>query len=45
MSIVGRIAFLVVLNLCWLMCSLPLVTMGASTAALYSVLLERQDLS
>ena len=43
MTFVGHIAFLVVLNLCWLVCSLPLVTAGASTAALYSVLLERQD--
>lgn len=36
----GRIADLVVLNLLWLFCSLPVVTLGASTTALYTVLLK-----
>ena len=34
---------LVVLNLCWLVTSLPVITVGAATTALYAVLLERED--
>lgn len=34
---------LVLLNLLWLVCSLPVVTLGASTAALYAVLLKMRD--
>ncbi|MEG1658192.1 MAG: DUF624 domain-containing protein [Oscillibacter sp.] len=45
MTMVGHIALLVVMNLCWLICSLPVVTVGASTAALYSVLLNFPSLS
>ena len=45
MTRVGQVALLVVCNLCWLICSLPLVTMGPATAALYSVLLERKGVS
>ena len=45
MTRVGQVALLVVCNLCWLICSLPLVTMGPATAALYSVLLERKGMS
>lgn len=45
MTLVGRIALLVLMNLCWLLCSLPVVTAGASTAALYTVLLRLPELS
>lgn len=45
MTRVGQVALLVVCNLCWLVCSLPVVTMGAATTALYAVLLERRNLS
>ena len=38
--LMGRMADLVILNLLWLCCSLPVVTMGAATAALYSVMLR-----
>ncbi len=44
MTRVGQVALLVVCNLCWLVCSLPVVTMGAATTALYAVLLERQGM-
>ena len=37
---IGRIADFVILNLLWLICSLPLITIGASTTALYSVMLK-----
>ena len=43
MTLVGKAAFLVVLNVCWLVCCVPVVTAGASTAALYAVLLERGE--
>ncbi len=36
----GQVADLVVLNLLWIVCSLPLVTLGASTAALYYAVLK-----
>ena len=45
MTLVGKAAFLVVLNVCWLVCCVPVVTAGASTAALYAVLLERGEQS
>lgn len=45
MTRVGQVALLVVCSLCWLVCSIPVVTMGASTTALYAVLLERRNLS
>lgn len=44
MTRVGQVALLAVCNLCWLVCSLPLITIGASTTALYAVLLERRDM-
>lgn len=43
MTVVGRLMLLVVLNLCWLVTSLPVITVGAATTALYAVLLERED--
>lgn len=45
MTRVGQVALLVVCNLCWLLCSLPIITMGAASTALYAVLLERQGMS
>lgn len=45
MTLIGRIALLVVVNLCWLVASLPVVTVGASTTALYTVLLASSDLT
>ena len=45
MTRVGQVSLLVVCNLCWLVCSIPVVTIGASTTALYAVLLERRNLS
>lgn len=42
----GRIADLALLNLLWLICCIPVVTVGASTAALYSVefqMVKNQD--
>ncbi|KMZ52932.1 hypothetical protein HMPREF0980_02794 [Dorea sp. D27] len=38
--ILTRIFDLIVLNMLWLVCSVPLVTIGASTTALYSVMLK-----
>ncbi len=40
MKALGRIADLAILNLLWLICSLPVVTMGAATTALLSVTLK-----
>lgn len=37
---IGKMADLVVLNLLWLMCCLPIVTIGAATTALYSVTIK-----
>lgn len=45
MTLVGRIALLVAMNLCWLVSALPVVTAGASTAALYTVLLNRSSMT
>lgn len=45
MTRVGQVALLAVCNLCWLVCSLPVVTTGAATTALFAVLLERRELS
>lgn len=39
-QIVFRISYACFLNLLWFVCSLPIVTLGASTAALYSVTLK-----
>ena len=43
MTAVGRLMLLIVLNLCWLVCSLPLITAGAAATALWAVLLERDE--
>lgn len=45
MTWVGQVALLAVCNLCWLVCSLPVITTGAATTALYAVLLERRGMS
>ncbi len=39
-AFMGRVGDLMILNILWLVCSLPLVTMGASTAALYYATLK-----
>lgn len=36
----GRIADFVLLNLLWVLCSIPIITIGASTTALYTVMLK-----
>lgn len=36
----GRLADFVLLNLLWLLCSIPIITIGASTTALYTVMLK-----
>ena len=40
MRVMGVAADLVILNLLWLLCCFPIVTIGASTAALYTVSLK-----
>ena len=42
-SVMNLIADLVILNLLWLICSLPLFTIGASTTAVYYVLFKRKQ--
>lgn len=37
---IGRIADFVVLNVLWVICSIPVITIGASTTALYAVMLK-----
>lgn len=37
---IGKIADFVILNLLWLVCSIPVITIGASTTALYTVTLK-----
>lgn len=39
-KIMGKIADLIILNILWILFSLPLLTIGASTIALYSVTLK-----
>jgi len=39
LALVGN---LIVLNILWIVCSLPIITMGASTAALYHVIFQIQ---
>ena len=39
-QIMGRLADLVILNLLWILCSVPVITAGAATTAFYSVLLK-----
>lgn len=36
----GRIADFIILNLLWIVCSIPIITIGASTTALYTVMLK-----
>lgn len=36
----GRLADFVILNVLWVICSIPIVTIGASTTALYAVMLK-----
>lgn len=43
MSFLTRLADLVILNLLWLVCCVPVVTIGASTTAMYHVLRHLQD--
>lgn len=38
--VLGRVADCLILSVLWLLCSLPLVTMGAATAALYTMTLR-----
>lgn len=40
MRFLSRIADLIILNLLWLVCSIPIITIGASTTALYAVMLK-----
>jgi len=37
---IGRLADFIVLNLLWVICSIPVITIGASTTALYTVMLK-----
>lgn len=37
---IGRVADFVILNLLWILCSIPIITIGASTTALYTVMLK-----
>lgn len=39
-NFMNRIADMVLLNLLWIICSIPIVTIGASTTALYAVTLK-----
>lgn len=40
MTILGQIANFITLSLLWLLCSIPVITIGASTSALYYVTLK-----
>lgn len=40
MQAIGRAADFIILNLLWILCSIPIVTIGASTTALYTVMLK-----
>lgn len=37
---IGRVADFIMLNLLWILCSIPIITIGASTTALYTVMLK-----
>lgn len=39
-QILGNMADLVILNILWIVCSIPVITAGASTTAFYSVMLK-----
>ena len=41
-EVVSKIADLVILNLIFVLCSLPIITIGASTTALYGVTKKRR---
>jgi uncharacterized membrane protein YesL len=43
MTFLSRVADLMILNIIWLVCCLPVVTIGASTTALYRVSLDLVD--
>lgn len=43
MSFLARVADLVILNVLWLLCCLPVVTIGASTTAMYHVVRHLQE--
>ena len=43
MSVLNRVADMMILNILWLCCSLPVITAGAATTALYSCLLVKDD--
>ena len=36
----GRLADFIILNLLWVVCSIPIITIGASTTALYTVMMK-----
>lgn len=36
----GRLADFIILNILWVICSIPIITIGASTTALYTVMLK-----
>lgn len=40
MRALGRVCDFILLNILWVICSIPLFTMGASTTALYTVMLK-----
>ena len=40
MRVLSKICDIVCLNVLWLVCSLPIITIGASTTALYTVMLK-----
>lgn len=37
---IGRLADFMILNILWVICSIPIITIGASTTALYTVMLK-----
>lgn len=39
-KVLNRLADFVILNILWLVCSVPVITIGASTSALYSVMMK-----
>ena len=45
MTLVGKVALVIVANVCWFLCALPVDTAGAATAALFAVFHERAELS
>ena len=40
MTFLTKVANLIILNALWLLCSLPIVTLGASTVAMYTITLQ-----